>query len=81
MEKIWCLFSVENNYDQPEHNLVAWWAEKPEFGVLAKAAGFGDFPSRKSEDTLAVVDLWQGQTIMDAQRTSFRLEEIMEGLL
>lgn len=26
---IWCLFSIDNDYRQPEHNLVAWWCLKP----------------------------------------------------
>lgn len=26
---IWCLLSIENNYDQPGNNLEAWWHSKP----------------------------------------------------
>lgn len=29
MNKIYCLFSVANLYDQPPHNLVAWWSNPP----------------------------------------------------
>lgn len=29
MNKIYCLFSVANLYDQPPHNLVAWWSNQP----------------------------------------------------
>lgn len=29
MKKIWCLFSIENQYDQPLNNLKGWWTDKP----------------------------------------------------
>lgn len=34
--KIWCLFSIENNYDQPMNNLEAFWSHKPTFGDVKK---------------------------------------------
>jgi hypothetical protein len=33
-QHIWCLFSVENNYDQPPNNLVAWWPTRPSLTEL-----------------------------------------------
>ena len=33
--KIWCLFSIQNEYDQPNNNLECWWQEKPSFEGLA----------------------------------------------
>jgi hypothetical protein len=35
--KIWCLFSVENHYDQPANNLVAAWADNPSIDALFTA--------------------------------------------
>jgi hypothetical protein len=35
MKKIWCLFSIANNYDQPDNNLIAWWSEKPSAEILS----------------------------------------------
>lgn len=29
MNKIYCLFSVANMYDQPPCNLLAWWNNPP----------------------------------------------------
>lgn len=34
MDSIWCLFSIENNYDQPDNNLVMWWATKPSLDTV-----------------------------------------------
>ena len=40
MNKIYCLFSVANMYDQPPCNLLAWWSNPPTvedlIGVLGK---------------------------------------------
>lgn len=52
------LFSVHNNYDQPDHNLVAWWSGKPSFDQLAKAMGT-TFPAPNDDTTLAVVKVWE----------------------
>ena len=37
-EKIWVLFSIANEYDQPNANLKAWWCNKPTFKQLSAAA-------------------------------------------
>lgn len=26
---IWCLFSIDNQYDQPRNNLIAWFSVRP----------------------------------------------------
>lgn len=36
MKKIWCLFSIENNYDQPRNNMVCWWDRKPLLHILLR---------------------------------------------
>lgn len=79
--KIFALFSIACNYDQPEHNLVAWWASKPDFATLAQAIGLPGFPCAKDEQTLLVVNLWQGQAVQDAFNTQYSLEEIPEGVV
>jgi hypothetical protein len=35
-KSIWVLFSIANEYDQPDNNLEAWWFFKPSFTELAK---------------------------------------------
>lgn len=62
MKNIWCVFSRENEYDQPDHNLVAWWPERPEIAVIATALG-RTFPARDDEETLALVKIWSGDKV------------------
>ncbi len=82
MTTIWALFSIDNNYDQPENNLIAWWKEKPSFDSLAKGLGFSGFPCCEDEMTLYVVNLWQGANKqIRPGGTEFRLEELEEGIL
>ena len=78
MTSIWCLFSVESNYDQPENNLVRWWAAKPSIEVLAK---FMAKPLDKAndDDVVKIVNLWQGQAVKIDYETWFRLQEVKEG--
>lgn len=83
MTTIWALFSVENNYDQPDHNLHAWWVFKPDFDKLAKALGLGQFPCGEDAMTLYVVNMWQGKGggQIRPSDTSYYLREIREGVL
>ena len=76
--KIICLFSVENNYDQPEFNLVCCWPEKPSIEAVAAALG-ETFPGRDDADTLAVVNIWSG-TSARVLNTDYRLEEVEAGV-
>lgn len=81
MMEVWMLFSVDNNYDQPENNLVAWWKDKPTFDQLAKALGRGQFPCQTDEATLYVVNLWQGADKQEYPGgTRYRLQQIPEGV-
>lgn len=34
-QKIWCLFSIANDYNQPDNNLVAWFRKKPDAVILS----------------------------------------------
>lgn len=38
---IWCIFSVENDYNQPLNNLVAWFKQIPDFCKIKKTIGRG----------------------------------------
>ncbi|AIK68218.1 hypothetical protein P10VF_005 [Rhizobium phage vB_RleM_P10VF] len=74
---IWVLFSIDNNYDQPGHNLVGWWMTRPTLETIAKAVGV-KFPSDRDEETVAVVKIWNGEVI-DLSDTEYRLRKIEEG--
>jgi hypothetical protein len=77
---IWCLFSVSQEYDQPDNNLVAWWAEKPSLEEL-----FSLFSVKMGEDerqTVAVVKVFiGGDEEVGFNNTRYRLEQIGEGKL
>ena len=75
--KLFCLFSIQNDYDQPRHNLEVCWGEKPSFDELAKGLGMSGFPASNDEATLYVIKLWEG---VEAQRwcggTTYFLKEV-----
>lgn len=77
MDKIWCLFNIANDYEQPDHNLVSWWKEHPTIEVVAKAAGF-KFPNGDDDDTLLSVKLWQGERVRNDYYTHY-LKMVGEG--
>ena len=75
--KIWCLFSIENNYDQPSNNLVAWWTNKPSIQCIAKALDIAFDPTNGSAICGKIL---KGEEVR-WQNTDYRLEEINEGVL
>lgn len=36
---IWALFSVLDDFGQPDNNLEAWWHKKPNFDEIARFVG------------------------------------------
>lgn len=77
-DKIYALFSIDNQYDQPDNNLVAWWHEKPSLETLANALG-GKFPSNSDEMTLKIVKVWGMEVQQRIGDTDYRLEHITPG--
>lgn len=76
---IWCLFSVDNNYDQPDRNLTAWWQTKPS---IEKLAGFLTVKLGECDDqTVKLVKIWSGEqhTLGILNDAAYRLEEVAEG--
>lgn len=78
MTSIWCLFSVENNYDQPDNNLVRWWSSKPSIEELARFMGM-PLDKTSDEGVVRIVNLWQGQQLTVHGDTRYRLQEVKEG--
>ena len=70
MKKVWILFSVANEYNQPENDLVAWWSEKPKIPDLLNVVGL-------SQSTVIGL-LLEGIDIGIGEAT-FRLRQIKEG--
>ncbi|QIG68158.1 hypothetical protein EVB55_223 [Rhizobium phage RHph_Y68] len=76
---IYALFSVDNDFNQPTHNLVGWWLNKPTLEVIAKALGL-NFPSVLDDETVAVVKIWSMQSEeIRVRETDYRLRLISEG--
>lgn len=75
---IWCLFSVENNYDQPEHNLVCWWNVKPSIEALAKSMGMEI--GKDDDATVMIVDVWSKGEARIPGNTRYTLKAVAEGV-
>lgn len=77
MTKIWCLFSIKNDYDQPANNLVCWWSKKP--SVEQFCAALGVKLGEDDETTVNAVKIWAGQALqLQHAGTEYRLEEVKE---
>jgi hypothetical protein len=79
--KIWALFSIDNEYDQPRNNLIAWWIEKPDPKTLMDLDEFKQMFERKDKfDRVSFFqNLCMGKEVEDLFYTEYRLKEIKEG--
>jgi len=76
---IFCLFSVANNYDQPENNLVRFWFNKPSIEELSRFLGL-PLDKAQDEQVVKVVSIWQGiRTLLDSTGEAYRLQYVEEG--
>lgn len=84
--KIWCLFAVDNDYNQPENNLVAWWSDKPRPEILQQhcAKYLGWSPDEKQLRRIGV-RLRRGEVVSVRRGApsyagaDFRLRQVEEG--
>ena len=75
--KIWVLFSIANEYDQPENNLLAWWFNKPTIEMIGDVLEI-KFDIKKGNKDLGKI--WKGEEIqLTTDYGLYRLEEIEEG--
>jgi hypothetical protein len=80
--KIWCVFSVDNNYDQPDNNLVIWFNEKPTLDQLARTLTGKGLDELDEPNIVAIVGIWTGNSdgkLPFGFDTIYRLEEVEEG--
>jgi len=78
-DNIWCLFSIENNYDQPDNNLCRFWFSRPSIETLASYLLGTPIDKADDEDVVTVVDIWKGtQRQITLGGTSYRLQEVSE---
>jgi hypothetical protein len=71
MNKIWALLSIDNLYDQPENNLVAWWSQKPDLQQIQAVLHY---------DKEYILPILDGTTVRLSE-TDYRLEELSEGVI
>ena len=64
---IWALFSVTDDFGQPDNNLMAWWFKKPSIDTLAGYVGIN-----------LAEKVFKGDVSRDIV-TDYRLREIKEG--
>ncbi len=83
---IWCLFSIENNYDQPKNNLVCAWIEKPAIKEFANTFGIPDLQKMTIYDAVEkfgeqlqkITKIYNGEKVR-ISNTDYRFEEIKAG--
>ena len=81
--KIWCLFSITYEYDQPPNNLEAWWVAKPTKDMLIAVIGTTYGYSSKTtalQNTLMDTLLNKGE-IKLLHCADYRLVEVEEGVI
>lgn len=80
MEKVWAVFSITDEYYQPDNNLVILYKQKPSFEQLVDLLFKGRKIEELSEDELIwTVDLLRGK--VEFYGIEFRLEEVEFGKL
>ena len=75
---IWCLFSIENNYDQPDNNLVAFWHSKPSIEKIAEALGV-KMDEAADEAIITIVNIYAGKGECRFDNTDFSLNTVEPG--
>jgi len=75
---IWVLFSIANDYDQPDANLVAWWKDKPDYETILDILGLVAYKDKKYTE---IEDILNGKEVkvQHGHDTDYRLEQIGEG--
>ncbi len=74
--KVWALFSIENQYYQPDNNLEKLFVQKPTLEVLMKQIiGTTDLNDMREMDIIALVEILKGnEGRIDGY--DYRIEEV-----
>lgn len=74
--KVWALFSIENQYYQPDNNLEKLFMQKPTFEVLMKQImGTTNLNDTHEMDIIALVEILKGnEGRIDGY--DYRIEEV-----
>ena len=71
------MFSVENQYNQPNNNLEGWFNQKPTIEMLLKHF---NVQMDDSERIAKIAQLWAGQEVR-LSNADYRIEEVGQGFL
>ena len=74
--KIWCLFHIDNNYDQPDYNLVCFWQDKPTVEMICKAMKL-EYKNKKQKAIAGKIYRGQEERIYP-MCGHYRIEEVSE---
>lgn len=74
--KVYAIFSIDNNYDQPENNLEILFQNKPNFESL-RTFFFEQLSidELRDSDIMFLVDLMRGKSVR-LYDTDYRIEEV-----
>lgn len=74
--KAWAIFSIENNYYQPDNNLVALYKDKPTFEqLLSRFANGRELGELEEYEIIGIVSLLSGGKYKTFD-CEYRLEEV-----
>lgn len=76
--KVWALFSIENEYDQPDNNLEGLFHHKPTFEELAKFVTGKTLTELSESGLIKVVEILKGEATVWGS-FQYRLREIEVG--
>ncbi len=76
---MWCIFSIYNEYNQPDNNLEAWWKDKPSLEMLFE---FFKVDFKDAELIVKVAQMWESEgKPVDIDDKEYRLQKVEEGIL
>lgn len=74
--KVWAIFSIENDYNQPDNNLVVLYKNKPNFEQLFKRfSRQRELGELEEYEIVGIVGMLSGNTY-DFCGAEYRLEEV-----
>ena len=74
---IYCLFSVYNDYDQPDFNLEDYFYDNPSLNDISNLIYTRDLEHLSDDAILAVVSIKKGEETR-INNTDYRLEKVEE---
>lgn len=74
--KVWALFSIANEYDQPDNNLEKLWLDKPSFLQLVDTLYGRPVEELMDDEIIKAANLLKGERVCDGHHNEYRIEEV-----